>query len=248
MNIDERLSPRSRLLLFQTLELLRKEIQPKFADWKDADDWLFSELDFTKGELAQIYKDRGVLYFDGSTVDFEGAELARERHESIERLLGHPIFSDEAKVVSDELRVMLGVDVAVIDEGFISDAERQDMVRYVERVIQEYKLEQVEKNIKDGYHGYLDVSIPLRDIKYDYREDIKGILLNERKDEVHLSLNDAIKEAEEVYIQKKTWSEERSEDLAAKPRSEWTEEDWEAHNYIENVYAESDYYDSLDDR
>ena len=70
MNIDEKLSPRSRLLLFQTLELLRKDSQPKFTDWKAADDWLFSELDFTKGELAQIYKDRGVLYFDGSTVDF----------------------------------------------------------------------------------------------------------------------------------------------------------------------------------
>lgn len=71
MKIDEKMSPRERLLLFSTIELLRKEIQPKFSDWKDADDWLFSQLDFTKDELAQIYKGRNVIYHDASAVDFE---------------------------------------------------------------------------------------------------------------------------------------------------------------------------------
>lgn len=74
MKFDEKMSPRERLLLFSTLELLRKEIGPRFSDWKDADDWLFSQLDFTKDELAQIYKDRGVMYYDGSAVDIEAAK------------------------------------------------------------------------------------------------------------------------------------------------------------------------------
>jgi len=77
MKVDEKMSPREKLLLFSTLELLRKEIGPKFSDWKDADDWLFSQLDFTKEELAQIYKDRGVVYYDGSAVDYETAKKKR---------------------------------------------------------------------------------------------------------------------------------------------------------------------------
>lgn len=78
MKIDEHFSPRTRMLLFSTLELLRKEIRPQFSDWKDVDDWLFAQLDFTKKELAQIYKGRNVLYFDGSAVDFEAAQKRYE--------------------------------------------------------------------------------------------------------------------------------------------------------------------------
>lgn len=66
---DTPLPHRARKLLFDTLELLRKEICPKFADWKDADDWLFAKLDFTKSELSQIYDGRDTLYYDGSAVD-----------------------------------------------------------------------------------------------------------------------------------------------------------------------------------
>ena len=45
---SDRLSHRARMLLYSTLELLRKEIRPQFTDWKSADDWLFAQLDFTK--------------------------------------------------------------------------------------------------------------------------------------------------------------------------------------------------------
>lgn len=61
---------RYRMLMFSALELLRKEIQKEFSDWKDADEWLFAQLDFTKEELAQIYEGRDVLYYDGSAVEF----------------------------------------------------------------------------------------------------------------------------------------------------------------------------------
>ena len=57
---------RTKDLIFQTLELLRKEVRDQFSDWKDADDWLFSELDFTQSELVEIYKGRGVLVSYGS--------------------------------------------------------------------------------------------------------------------------------------------------------------------------------------
>lgn len=228
MKIDENISPRSRLLLFQTLELLRKEIQPRFADWKDADDWLFSKLDFTKDELAQIYKGRNVLYYDGSAIDIKEAELVGARQSSIERFIGRPIFSNEAKAVIDELKVMLGVDALNINEGYATDAERQDMVRYVERVIREYNLEEAERKVKDGFHEHINASIPLEDLK--------------------LPLDEVIAGAAEQVAEKKTWAEEKAEELAAKPKSEWTEDDWVAHNYIENHNAEADYSDGLDDR
>lgn len=45
---------------------------------------------------------------------------------------------------------------------------------------------------------------------------------------------------------KKTWAQEEMERLNAIGRENWTVEDYEAYAYIENVNAESDYYDSLD--
>lgn len=53
-------------LLFETLELLRKEIRKKFVDWKDADDYIFSELSFTKKELAELYDPRNTYVYDGA--------------------------------------------------------------------------------------------------------------------------------------------------------------------------------------
>ena len=232
MKLNEGFSPRSRLLLFQTLELLRKEIQPRFSDWKDADDWLFSELDFTKEELAQIYKGRNVMYHDGSAIDLESAELFGKRVQSIEKLLGRPIFSDEAKVVIDDLKVMLGVDVLNMNEEFATDAEREDMIRYVNRVIQEYHFEKEEQNMKDGFHEYMNVAIPLEDV-------ISGA------EAERLAKEDAKRLAEE---KNKNWADEKMEELTAKPRSEWSADDWEAFNYIEGAQAESNYFDSLDDR
>lgn len=61
-------------------------------------------------------------------------------------------------------------------------------------------------------------------------------------------LDSLISGAQQKADAKKTWIEEKREELSQKPRSEWTEEDWEAHNYCENVTAEADYFDSLDDR
>lgn len=349
MKMDERFSPRARLLLFQTIELLRKEIQPRFSDWKDADDWLFSELDFTKEELAQIYKGRDVMYYDGSAVDLEAAAQTGARHASIERLIGRSLFSDEAQVVIDDLRVMLGVDALGINESFDTDAERQDMVRYVERVIREYHLEEDERNLKDGYHPdvvpsdpwfsasevkdtawykiehavdpdvpddvfnstaasfkitpkynlvvwcdiageeesgqesrYFIVSIRENLDNDSFGDDIgaewatadlsrreleiaidhclemdranirevSGKLVDDSQPQYgrRVPLDYVIAEAQEQSAEKKTWAEERAEELSQKPRSEWTEDDWDAHVYIEQLRAESDYIDGLDDR
>ena len=60
---------RTKDLHFQTLQLLRRSIRDLFADWKDADDWLFAELEFTKSELAEIYEGRDVYIYTGSAVD-----------------------------------------------------------------------------------------------------------------------------------------------------------------------------------
>lgn len=63
------LSPRAKALLFETLELFRKELATKFSDWKDADDWLFSSLSITKVELQAIYAGHDVLVYRESAAD-----------------------------------------------------------------------------------------------------------------------------------------------------------------------------------
>lgn len=52
----ERLVQRQKDLLLQTLQLLRKQTESNFYDWKEADDWIFSELDFSKSELIELFK------------------------------------------------------------------------------------------------------------------------------------------------------------------------------------------------
>lgn len=76
-----RLDNHTKELLFQTIELLRKETQPQFSDWKDADDWLFSELDYTKDELAQIYAGHDVM------VSFDSAKDAPAQAEQPKMLI-----------------------------------------------------------------------------------------------------------------------------------------------------------------
>lgn len=72
---------REKKLFFDTLELLRKELRQsdefRGKDWRGVDDWLFSELPFTKGELREIYQGRGVQYSATSAVPTACAYLAQ---------------------------------------------------------------------------------------------------------------------------------------------------------------------------
>jgi len=43
-----------------------------------------------------------------------------------------------------------------------------------------------------------------------------------------------------------TWAEMRMAQLQEKPKSSWDEDDWDAYNYIQCLWAERDYYDSLE--
>lgn len=84
-----------------------------------------------------------------------------------------------------------------------------------------------------------------------YQEEVRersSTELVQDSNEAHKSLDEVITGAEAERDRQKTWVEEKREELAEKPRSEWTEEDWDSHNYCKNVSAEADYYDSLDDR
>lgn len=60
---------RYKQILFEVLEFLRKELNPKFYDWKDCDDYIFANLNLTKSELEQIYKDKDVMVYYGSAID-----------------------------------------------------------------------------------------------------------------------------------------------------------------------------------
>lgn len=48
--------------LYEVLELFRKTINKDFDDWKDADDWLFSNLNLTEKDVLNIYKGRSMVY------------------------------------------------------------------------------------------------------------------------------------------------------------------------------------------
>ena len=53
-------------IAFQALQLIRKLETQKGRDWKDVDDWLFSELDLEIGELEQIYNYYNVMVYGSS--------------------------------------------------------------------------------------------------------------------------------------------------------------------------------------
>ena len=48
--------------LYEVLELFRNTINKDFSDWKDADDWLFSNLNLTEKDISDIYKGRSIVY------------------------------------------------------------------------------------------------------------------------------------------------------------------------------------------
>ena len=57
---------RAKQIAFQALQLIRIKREETGHDPNDTDDWLFSELDVERGELAEIFKPYGVLYYAGS--------------------------------------------------------------------------------------------------------------------------------------------------------------------------------------
>lgn len=65
------MNERTKELLFETIQLLRTEIRTQFSDWKDADDWLFSQLSLTKSEAGEIFDGRGELVYLSSAKDDE---------------------------------------------------------------------------------------------------------------------------------------------------------------------------------
>lgn len=63
---------REQKLFFETLELLRRTAArlPDFqgADWKDVDDYIFSELSFTQEEVDRLYEDTAEMVYTASCV------------------------------------------------------------------------------------------------------------------------------------------------------------------------------------
>ena len=57
---------RKNEMLFQVIEHAREQAKFKFSEWKDADDWLFSNFDIAKDELEEIYEGKGVIVHGAS--------------------------------------------------------------------------------------------------------------------------------------------------------------------------------------
>ena len=60
------MTQREKDLFYEVLELLRKEVRTssdfRNRDWKDADDYIFSALHLTQGDIAEIYSGRRGWY------------------------------------------------------------------------------------------------------------------------------------------------------------------------------------------
>lgn len=57
-------------MLFQVIQHSREQALKQFHEWKDADDWLFSNFDITKQELEEIYEGKdSVMVYGGSCRD-----------------------------------------------------------------------------------------------------------------------------------------------------------------------------------
>lgn len=65
-------------LMFETLELLRKTASDLFRlqrgdgtspDSKDVDDWIFSELHFTKNDIDHIYDGKNIPVYMASALE-----------------------------------------------------------------------------------------------------------------------------------------------------------------------------------
>ena len=60
------MTQREKGLFYEVLELLRKEVRTssdfRNRDWKDADDYIFSALHLTQGDIAEIYSAAGAWY------------------------------------------------------------------------------------------------------------------------------------------------------------------------------------------
>ena len=69
---------RKNEMLFDVIEHARGQANKTFGEWKDADDWLFSELDITKQELEEIYEGRGVMVYGGSCADGNGPQAEQD--------------------------------------------------------------------------------------------------------------------------------------------------------------------------
>jgi hypothetical protein len=75
-----------------------------------------------------------------------------------------------------------------------------------------------------------------------YTDEADEVLVSKApKHELDLSFDD-------IEEPKKTrWADQALAELGRKPKSEWTEPDWDTYHYCMNANAERDYYDSLDE-
>lgn len=187
MSTTPRLDDHTKELLFQTLELLRKEVQPKFSDWRDADNWLFSELDYTKDELAQIYAGHDIA------VSFDSAKESSEQAPAIQpkmHILCEEYEDDDAirsftvlAVSEDEqlLQQMLAAKVEKDEYGFIAknggefEGNNQYHTEYNDGFVEYYILEE-DVLSKEQIHALLQTD----DYKkiHVYPDNFRDILTN----------------------------------------------------------------------
>jgi len=70
-----RIIERRNDMLFQVIEHARDQANEKFSEWKNTDDWLFSNFDITKDELEEIYEGKGIMVYSASCADSQNENL-----------------------------------------------------------------------------------------------------------------------------------------------------------------------------
>lgn len=116
---------------------------------------------------------------------------------------------------------------------------------FVRATVQDMCSEGVLFDFVDNYAEFADF---FKDSEVTPTKDLYQIFLDEKQ-----KCADEIKQ---VRLQKgldksksldERWADDALDELSKKPKSEWTDDDWDTYNYCKNANAERDYYDSLEE-
>ena len=109
------MTQRESTLLFNTLELLRKELRKsddfRDGDWKDVDDYIFSELDFTVEDLMNLYHGKNQYLYAGSAIEgFAPAGLTYAELSEVMEDMEQEGFTIELR----EMNTIIGKKLAIV--------------------------------------------------------------------------------------------------------------------------------------
>lgn len=124
---------REKQMFFETLELLRETVRNsrdfEEADWKDVDDYIFSRLCLTVGDLYEIYHDRSTLIYMASAI--EGFHPAAPTFSELASWSGMPLVCCETEVGSMGNMACVKAGSAQSDNIILTEADAANVADFI---------------------------------------------------------------------------------------------------------------------